>query len=72
MSVELRDSHINMSHGSGGKAMRALIEDVFLDAFGNDLLDPFEDQAIFDLSALSKHGDRLAFTTDSYVVDPLF
>jgi hydrogenase expression/formation protein HypE len=72
MSVELRDYHINMSHGSGGKAMRALIEDVFLDAFGNDLLDPLEDQATVDLSALAKHGDRLAFTTDSYVVDPLF
>jgi hydrogenase expression/formation protein HypE len=72
MSVELRDSHINMSHGSGGKAMRALIEDVFLHAFGNDLLDPLEDQAVVNLSALSKHGDRLAFTTDSYVVDPLF
>jgi hydrogenase expression/formation protein HypE len=72
MSVELRDSHINMSHGSGGKAMRALIEDVFLGAFGNDLLDSLEDQATVDLSALAKRGDRLAFTTDSYVVDPLF
>ena len=72
MRAELRDSHVNMSHGSGGKAMRALIEDVFLGAFGNDLLDPLEDQATVQLAALTRHGDRLAFTTDSYVVDPLF
>ena len=72
MSAELRESHINMSHGSGGKAMRALIEDVFLGAFGNDLLDPLEDQAVVQLATLTKYGDRLAFTTDSYVVDPLF
>jgi hydrogenase expression/formation protein HypE len=72
MRAELRDSHINMSHGSGGKAMRALIEDVFLGAFGNDLLDPLEDQAVLQLATLAKHGDRMAFTTDSYVVDPLF
>jgi hydrogenase expression/formation protein HypE len=72
MKAELRDSHINMSHGSGGKAMRVLIEDVFLGAFGNDLLDPLEDQAVLQLATLAKHGDRIAFTTDSYVVDPLF
>lgn len=72
MSVQLRDSHINMSHGSGGKAMRALIEDVFLGAFGNDMLNPLEDQAIVRLADIAKYGDRLAFTTDSYVVDPLF
>ena len=72
MSVRVRDSHINMSHGSGGKAMRALIEDVFLGAFGNARLDPLEDQAIVALAELARHGDRLAFTTDSYVVDPLF
>lgn len=72
MSARLRDSHINMSHGSGGKAMRALIEDVFLGAFGNELLDPLEDQAIVKLAEFARHGDRLAFTTDSYVVDPLF
>jgi hydrogenase expression/formation protein HypE len=61
-----------MSHGSGGKAMRTLIEDVFLGAFGNVLLDPLEDQAVMSLTELARHGDRLAFTTDSYVVDPLF
>lgn len=70
--VRLSDSHINMSHGSGGKAMRTLIEDVFLGAFGNPLLDLLEDQAVMPLADLARRGDRLAFTTDSYVVDPLF
>ncbi len=52
--------------------MRALIEDVFLRAFSNPLLDPLEDQATIPLADLAAYGDRLAFTTDSYVVDPLF
>ncbi|HMB76087.1 MAG TPA: hydrogenase expression/formation protein HypE [Kiloniellaceae bacterium] len=62
---------INLSHGSGGKAMRDLIDDVFLGSFDNPALAPLEDQARFDLAALTAEGDRLAFTTDSYVVDPL-
>ena len=45
---------------------------MFLGAFGNDLLDSLEDQAVVPLTELTRHGDRLAFTTDSYVVDPLF
>lgn len=65
----MRDATINLSHGSGGKAMHALIEDVFLPAFGGDAR---EDQARLPLADMLRHGDRLAFTTDSYVVDPLF
>jgi hydrogenase expression/formation protein HypE len=68
----IQDSRVNLAHGSGGKAMRDLIEDVFLDAFDNPMLAPLEDQAIAPLAELGAHGDRLAFTTDSYVVDPLF
>ena len=41
----VRDARINMSHGSGGKAMRELIEDVFLPAFDNPTLGALEDQA---------------------------
>ncbi len=63
--------HVTLAHGSGGKAMRDLIDDVFLGAFDNPALAPLEDQARFDLAALQAQGDRLAFTTDSYVVDPL-
>ena len=69
---KLRETTINMSHGSGGKKMRDLIEDVFLDAFHKPLLVPLEDQAVMNLAELSANGARLAFTTDSYVVSPLF
>ncbi|MBS1991504.1 MAG: hydrogenase expression/formation protein HypE [Cyanobacteria bacterium SZAS LIN-3] len=68
----LRAETINMSHGSGGKAMRDLIEDVFLKSFDNPQLAMLEDQARIDLSALTALGNRLAMTTDSYVVDPIF
>ena len=63
---------ITMAHGSGGKAMRDLIDDVFIGTFDNPELNKLEDQARFDLNTLTALGDRLAMTTDSYVVDPLF
>lgn len=72
MSAKVRDANINLSHGSGGRAMHALIENVFLPAFGNARPDALEDQARLSLAELARNGDRLAFTTDSYVVDPLF
>ncbi len=65
----LRDEHITLSHGSGGKATHNLIEGVFAPAFANLWLAPLDDAAIFTLDGLSP---RLAFTTDSYVVNPLF
>ena len=52
--------------------MRDLIDDVFVGSFGNAALAPLEDQARLRLADLVSRGDRLAFTTDSYVVDPLF
>ncbi|PCH98067.1 MAG: hydrogenase expression/formation protein HypE [Gammaproteobacteria bacterium] len=63
---------ITLSHGAGGKAMHDLIEQIFVNTFNNSELSLLEDQARFDLSALTALGDRLAMTTDSYVVDPLF
>jgi len=71
-SGKCRAATITMAHGSGGKAMRDLIDDVFVAAFDNDELNKLEDQAKFDLSTFTAMGDRLAMTTDSYVVDPLF
>lgn len=65
------DAAITLAHGSGGKAMRELIEHTVLRHFGNPLLDPLEDQARIELAGLAGHGDRLAFTTDSFVVDPI-
>ncbi|MDB6142023.1 MAG: hypE [Pseudomonas sp.] len=71
-SGKVRGDTITLAHGSGGKAMRDLVDDVFVGTFDNPLLSPLEDQARFSLSDLARGGDRLAFTTDSYVVDPLF
>jgi hydrogenase expression/formation protein HypE len=69
---KVRDTTITLAHGSGGKAMRDLIQDVILGAFDNPLLAPLEDQAVVGLNSLAGRGDRLAFTTDTYVVNPLF
>jgi hydrogenase expression/formation protein HypE len=62
---------ITMAHGGGGRAMRGLIENIILPAFDNPDLAPLEDQARLPLAALTALGDRLAFTTDTYVVTPL-
>src|SRR5947209_19024763 len=64
-----RDEKITLSHGSGGKATHNLIEGVFAPAFSNPLLDAMDDAATFGINGTSQ---RLAFTTDSYVVSPLF
>jgi len=68
----VRQPTVTLAHGGGGKAMKDLIAEIFVAAFDNPVLAPLEDQARFDLAALTAHGDRLAFTTDSFVVDPLF
>jgi len=62
---------VTLAHGGGGKAMKDLIDDVFVGAF-SAMPQVLEDQARFDLASLAAHGDRLAFTTDAFVVDPLF
>ncbi|RCJ23541.1 hydrogenase expression/formation protein HypE [Nostoc sp. ATCC 43529] len=69
---KIQDTHITLAHGSGGKAMRDLIDDIFVNTFNNPILSQLEDQATFNLAPLLQQGDRLAFTTDSYVIDPLF
>ena len=56
-----------MGHGSGGKLTAQLIHDLFLPAFDNDYLRKLDDQAVF-----TSGSARLAFTTDSFVVTPLF
>lgn len=68
---KIRDERITLAHGSGGKAMHELIEGVFLEYLRNPLLEALEDQAVLEMG---KPGERvrLAFSTDSYVVTPLF
>ncbi|MGH1482817.1 MAG: hydrogenase expression/formation protein HypE [Geminicoccales bacterium] len=63
---------VTMAHGAGGRAMRSLIDDVFVRRFSDRSIALEEDQARLDLDPLRKAGDRLAFTTDSFVVDPIF
>ncbi len=58
---------ILLGHGSGGKLTARLIESVILPALASPALEPLDDQAIVSID-----GTRLAFTTDSYVVTPLF
>lgn len=59
--------NVLLAHGSGGKLMHYLLEKLMLPAFGNPLLDTRHDGAVFSLG-----NAKLAFTTDSYVVHPLF
>ncbi|MEO7030072.1 MAG: hydrogenase expression/formation protein HypE [Acidobacteriaceae bacterium] len=58
---------IVLGHGSGGKLTSELIDTIFLPAFRNPILDKLDDQAV-----LTINGARLAFTTDSFVVTPIF
>ncbi|MCO5061132.1 MAG: hydrogenase expression/formation protein HypE [Kiritimatiellae bacterium] len=58
---------IVLPHGAGGKLSQRLIQNIILPQFRNEFLQPLHDGAI-----LSIHGARLAFSTDSYVVNPLF
>jgi len=59
--------HVLMAHGGGGRLMHRLLEDVFGKAFSNPLLDTRHDSAQFNVPL-----GRLAMTTDSYVVRPIF
>ncbi|MGA2258351.1 MAG: hydrogenase expression/formation protein HypE [Thermoguttaceae bacterium] len=58
---------IVLGHGSGGKLTSDLIDKIFLPAFRNPILDKLDDQAVLTIA-----GARLAFTTDSFVVTPIF
>jgi hydrogenase expression/formation protein HypE len=57
-----------LGHGSGGRLSADLVKGLFLPEFGNDILNALEDQATIDVGGTS----RLAFTTDAFVVKPLF
>ncbi|MCD4663988.1 MAG: hydrogenase expression/formation protein HypE [Bacteroidales bacterium] len=61
------NNNILLGHGSGGRLSHELIEDLFVKYFSNDILNEQTDAAV-----LSINSDRLSFTTDSFVVDPIF
>ncbi len=79
---KFKDTQITLAHGSGGRAMHELVEGLFLEYLRNPILEKLEDQAVFEIGAtgagiagLCNNGQaqtRMAFTTDSYVVDPIF
>src|SRR5262245_36054422 len=61
------DDRILLGHGSGGRLPHRLLEELILPAFDNPILARRDDQAVLEVG-----GARLAFTTDSFVVSPLF
>ncbi|OOF45287.1 hydrogenase expression/formation protein HypE [Rodentibacter trehalosifermentans] len=63
---------ITMAHGNGGAAMQQLIQDYFVEAFDNPILSQGEDQARIPLAELTQQGEHLSFSTDSFVIDPIF
>jgi hydrogenase expression/formation protein HypE len=67
---KLTDEHVTLAHGAGGKASAALVDSVFMDGYGNDVLAELGDAGVLGLAELAD-GARLAMSTDSYVVSPI-
>ncbi|MEZ5788163.1 MAG: AIR synthase related protein, partial [Xanthobacteraceae bacterium] len=65
--LDIAKGYVDLSHGSGGRAMAQLITGIFYEAFANDWLRQGNDQAAFDVQ-----GGRMVMSTDGYVVSPLF
>jgi len=65
--LDIKGGCVDLSHGSGGRAMAQLISGLFHEAFGNEWLARGNDQSAFDVRA-----GRMVMTTDGYVVSPLF
>ncbi len=63
----MNDKLVRIGHGSGGRLSSALIEEIFLKQFRNPFLEDLGDSA-----RIHSHEEELAFTTDSYVIDPIF
>ena len=63
----MKTDKILLDHGSGGKISNQMISDIMLPIFNNPMLSKLNDGAVFTVS-----GNRLAFSTDTYTVDPVF
>ncbi len=63
----MNTKRVRLDHGSGGEASQELVNDIFLSRLDNEFLKKLDDSAVVKLS-----GSKLAMTTDSYVVDPIF
>ena len=64
-----KDTTVMLGHGSGGSMMKRIIDEVFIEAYGSDELRRGDDAAV--LAGLAP-GERLAYSTDSFVVTPHF
>ncbi len=67
VGLNISDGVVDMSHGSGGRAMAQLIDEIFVRQFDNDLLRQANDQAAFDVPP-----GRMVMSTDGHVISPLF
>lgn len=65
--LDIANGRVDLSHGSGGRAMEQLIEELFVSAFANEALDRRDDSAVLDVPP-----GKLVVSTDSFVVSPLF
>ncbi len=65
--LDIRKGNVDMTHGSGGRAMAQLIDELFFKHFNNELLNQANDQAAFDVTA-----GRMVMSTDGHVISPLF
>jgi len=65
--LDIKNGRVDLSHGSGGRAMTELVADIFLEALDNEWLRRGNDQSAFDVT-----GGRMVMTTDAYVVTPVF
>ena len=77
--MKLKDEYVTLSHGAGGKASAALVDQVFVSGYGNEVLAELTDAGVLPLAELlgidikdaSLGGGKLAMSTDSYVVNPI-
>ena len=77
--MKLKDEYVTLSHGAGGKASAALVDQVFVSGYGNEVLAELTDAGVLPLEELmgtdskdvSFGGGKLAMSTDSYVVNPI-
>lgn len=64
---KVKEDRVTLSHGAGGKASQTLVQAIFLETLRNPMLEPLDDAAQFEVGE-----SKLAVTTDSFVVSPLF
>lgn len=69
--LDLEHGKITLAHGAGGEQAAELLASLIYPLFNNEQLEMREDQARFSLIEMQTLGDKLAFTTDSYVISPL-